>query len=298
MTEKGFITANSGDTDVAGTLSIAAPRALYAVASGHKPKKNPEELLPASPADRGSGIRLIKSEDRKKDDIINRPGRSTYPREKSVLTSGATCTTDWRARRGRTAHRVRREGTATAVPYPYPLTLRRRSRRAALRHSNVRMPRWSGLREQRQHPGYAAALRLKFTRSAFLFHSDGGRFDPQVGSHDWKPAAGRRIGRPRRGAIPRRRTGCDSAASRRGTGCRVRDCAQRRGRRDCEQSRAAGRGRLGAPRRRRTGTRSCARPRWRSVPPAGVSFLSGRATRSRGLASSASQRLCILVTSS
>src|ERR1019366_10070939 len=90
MTEKGFITANSGDTDVAGTLSIAAPRALYAVASGHKPKKNPEELLPASPADRGSGIRLIKSEDRKKDDIINRPGRSTYPREKSVLTSGAT----------------------------------------------------------------------------------------------------------------------------------------------------------------------------------------------------------------
>src|ERR1035441_8376953 len=91
MTEKGFITANSGDTEVAGTLSIAAPRALYAVASGHKPKKNPEELLPASPADRGSGIRLIKSEDRKKDDILNRPGRSTYPREKSVLTSGATC---------------------------------------------------------------------------------------------------------------------------------------------------------------------------------------------------------------
>src|SRR5450755_636603 len=90
MTEKGFITANSGDTDVAGTLSIAAPRALYAVASGHNPKKNPEELLPASPADRGSGIRLIQSEDRKKDDIINRPGRSTYPREKSVLTSGAT----------------------------------------------------------------------------------------------------------------------------------------------------------------------------------------------------------------
>ena len=29
-------------------------------------------------------------------------------------------TTDWRARRGKTAHRVRREGTAKAVPYPYP----------------------------------------------------------------------------------------------------------------------------------------------------------------------------------
>ena len=28
-------------------------------------------------------------------------------------------TTDWRARRGRTAHRVRREGTVKAVPYPY-----------------------------------------------------------------------------------------------------------------------------------------------------------------------------------
>src|SRR2546428_9797405 len=28
-------------------------------------------------------------------------------------------TTDWRARRGRTAHRVRREGTAITVPYPY-----------------------------------------------------------------------------------------------------------------------------------------------------------------------------------
>ena len=30
-------------------------------------------------------------------------------------------TTDWRARRGRTAQRVRREGTASAVSYPYPL---------------------------------------------------------------------------------------------------------------------------------------------------------------------------------
>jgi len=28
-------------------------------------------------------------------------------------------TTDWRARRGKTAHRVRREGTVKAVPYPY-----------------------------------------------------------------------------------------------------------------------------------------------------------------------------------
>ncbi|EQD75204.1 hypothetical protein B1A_04083, partial [mine drainage metagenome] len=28
-------------------------------------------------------------------------------------------TTDWRARRGKTAHRVRREGTVIAVSYPY-----------------------------------------------------------------------------------------------------------------------------------------------------------------------------------
>ncbi len=32
-------------------------------------------------------------------------------------------TTDWRARRGKTAHRVRREGTAIAVSYPYPMVL-------------------------------------------------------------------------------------------------------------------------------------------------------------------------------
>ena len=36
-------------------------------------------------------------------------------------------TTDWRARRGKTAHRVRREGMASAVPYPYPPTQRRHS---------------------------------------------------------------------------------------------------------------------------------------------------------------------------
>jgi hypothetical protein len=39
-------------------------------------------------------------------------------------------TTDWRARRGRTAQRVRREGTAVAVPYPYPTTLSRHTRRS------------------------------------------------------------------------------------------------------------------------------------------------------------------------
>ena len=36
-------------------------------------------------------------------------------------------TTDWRARRGRTAHRVRREGTVKAVSYPYPTAKWRQS---------------------------------------------------------------------------------------------------------------------------------------------------------------------------
>ena len=90
MIANRFSTATSGDTDVAGTLSIVAPRGLYAVPFESKAKKNPDELLPAAPADRGSGIRLTKRENGKEDDIINRPGRSTYLEEKSVLTSGAT----------------------------------------------------------------------------------------------------------------------------------------------------------------------------------------------------------------
>ena len=39
-------------------------------------------------------------------------------------------TADWRARRGRTAHRVRREGTARAVPYPYHMSIACRARSA------------------------------------------------------------------------------------------------------------------------------------------------------------------------
>jgi hypothetical protein len=89
MTPKSFITGFSGDTDIAGTLAIAAPRALYEVAFGSKPKKNPTELLPPSAADCACGIRLEKIED-EKTGIINRSHGSTYLDEKSVLTSGAT----------------------------------------------------------------------------------------------------------------------------------------------------------------------------------------------------------------
>jgi hypothetical protein len=90
MSAKGFSTAITGDTEVAGTPSIAAPGALYAVDFGPKTKKHPAELLPPAAADCLSGIRLTQSKDGQDDDIINRPGRSTYLEEKSVLTSGAT----------------------------------------------------------------------------------------------------------------------------------------------------------------------------------------------------------------
>jgi hypothetical protein len=89
MIEKSLIATISGDTDVAGTLSIAALRGLYAVAFDLKPKKNPEELLPATPADRRTRKQLTKAED-EETIIINRSGRSTYPNRKSVPTSGST----------------------------------------------------------------------------------------------------------------------------------------------------------------------------------------------------------------
>jgi hypothetical protein len=90
MTSKSFITGFSGGIEVAGTLAIAAPRALYAVAFGSKRKKNPPELLPPAAADRACGIRLKQIKDGKTGNIINRSHGSTYLDEKSVLTSGAT----------------------------------------------------------------------------------------------------------------------------------------------------------------------------------------------------------------
>ena len=90
MTTKGFITRLSGGTEVAGTLSIAAPGALYAVDFPRQKQKNPtSELLPPAAADRASRRRLTKGKEQETI-IINRSGRSTYPEEKSVQTSGAT----------------------------------------------------------------------------------------------------------------------------------------------------------------------------------------------------------------
>jgi hypothetical protein len=46
-------------------------------------------------------------------------GYSRYPRPFDWRANPDVETTDWRARRGKTAHRVRREGTAITVSYPY-----------------------------------------------------------------------------------------------------------------------------------------------------------------------------------
>ena len=81
-----------GDTEVAGTPSIAAPGALYAVGFFTPKPKIPEpELLPPLRGVRlrCGGRQLTKTEEQETI-IINRPGRSTYPEQKSVLTSGAT----------------------------------------------------------------------------------------------------------------------------------------------------------------------------------------------------------------
>ena len=90
MTGQSLKSSISGDTEVAGTVAIAAPGALYAVDfPTPKPKTARTALLPPAAADRGTRRRLTQSED-EETIIINRPGRSTYPNQKSVLTSGAT----------------------------------------------------------------------------------------------------------------------------------------------------------------------------------------------------------------
>jgi hypothetical protein len=90
MTAHAFSRSISRDTEVAGTLGIVAPAALYAVEFSTPRSKNPEpELLPPAAGDCAAGSGLTKSED-EETIIINRPDRSTYPDEKSVLTSGAT----------------------------------------------------------------------------------------------------------------------------------------------------------------------------------------------------------------
>ncbi len=87
MTDNSLTTRISADAQVAG---ISRNRLLELLRrsdfSGQR--KNPE-LLPLNAADCACSRPLTKSED-EETITINRPGRSTYPEEKSVLTSGAT----------------------------------------------------------------------------------------------------------------------------------------------------------------------------------------------------------------
>ena len=62
-------------------------------------------------------------------------GCSRCPRPIDWRANPDAETTDWRARRGKTAHRVRREGTASAVSYPYPWPTSVRS--SAWEHSDL-----------------------------------------------------------------------------------------------------------------------------------------------------------------
>jgi len=91
MTDKELISSISGDTEVAGTPSIAAPGALYAAdLSTPKAKKPEPELLPSRGRVTALRRRRLTKTEEEETIIINRPGRSTYPEQKSVLTSGAT----------------------------------------------------------------------------------------------------------------------------------------------------------------------------------------------------------------
>jgi hypothetical protein len=91
MTAHASVSSIAGDIEVAGTLEIAAPAALYAVGfSIPKPKtRNRSFSRPSGARPHCGGRPLTKTED-KETIIINRPDGSTYPQEISVLTSGAT----------------------------------------------------------------------------------------------------------------------------------------------------------------------------------------------------------------
>ncbi len=91
MNDNMPITPVSGDSLVAPTPSIAAPGALYAVDfSSPKPKRRIRSFSrPSGVRPPCGGRRLTKTEE-EETIIINRPNRSTYPEQKSVLTSGAT----------------------------------------------------------------------------------------------------------------------------------------------------------------------------------------------------------------
>jgi hypothetical protein len=77
----------SGDAQVAGASRYRLLELLRR-SDFSDPRKNPE-LLPLNAPDRACSRPLTDNEDEEKI-TINDPGRSTYPDEKSVLTSEAT----------------------------------------------------------------------------------------------------------------------------------------------------------------------------------------------------------------
>src|SRR5271167_2615157 len=87
MTQKSLVTWISGDTAIAGTSRSRLLRLLRR--SDFSGRRKKPELLPLNAADRASPRPLTKIQD-EENITIHRPGRSTYPEEKSVLTSGAT----------------------------------------------------------------------------------------------------------------------------------------------------------------------------------------------------------------
>ena len=91
MTDNALIRSISGDTQVAGTPSIAAPGDLYAADFATPKAKKPEpELLPPFGHETALRQRRLTKTVEEETIIINRPDRSTYPEEKSVSRSGAT----------------------------------------------------------------------------------------------------------------------------------------------------------------------------------------------------------------
>jgi hypothetical protein len=91
MIDNALIRSISGDSPVAGTPSIAASGALYAVDfSTPKPKSRTRSFSrPSGVRLRCGGRRLTKTEE-EETIIINRPDRSTYAEQKFVSRSRAT----------------------------------------------------------------------------------------------------------------------------------------------------------------------------------------------------------------
>ncbi len=87
MTQKTFATSIFGDAEATGaSRSRLLERLRRSDFSGRR--KNPE-LLSLNAADRASSRPLTTIQD-EETITIHSPGRSTYPEEKSVLTSGTT----------------------------------------------------------------------------------------------------------------------------------------------------------------------------------------------------------------